>query len=891
MPARKTTTLSGQCMFWLALLLCLLGPSLAQAQAESGRQILVLPWGSNADLQEQDLEPQELLHRELEQLGLQVIPLQDTRKLLEQEDIRELDLQTAQDLAQEAGADFAVYGNVNQVGQQLSLDARLVDSEQLDLTRPIFVSGYSLQELDQGLQELATEVQDSLLAEERIAEIEVQGNEYLDREAVLSRLELRAGDSFDRQQLSQEMQRLFDSGFFQDIEVQAEQTPEGQLVIFEVQERPLIQNIKIQGAEELKEDEIRESMQLESGDMLNPRLVKEDLERIRELYRGEGYSQAEADYTQEPTEPGQVDLIIQLQENQKQYIREISIQGAEEISSGELKKQLALKERGWFSWITDSGVLQEELLDRDAAALEAYYMDQGFVDAQVGQPQVEYIEDGIKIIFQVQEGPRYKVGQVDFSGDIIDDENKLYEAIQLDSLADQEDYFDRSILQKDQQSLEDYFANKGYAFAEVGVDLQKDSEARILDVTYDLRKQQKVFVRRLEISGNHKTRDNVIRREMLLAEGDQFQGQALTQSRERLQRLDYFEDVDIETVPTQNQDQMDLKVQVEEQPTGSFSLGAGYSSIDNVFFTGQIQEDNFLGKGYTLGFKGSIGSKSTNYQLSFWNPHVRDSRLGAGFDAYSTSREYNTYDLDRTGGRSKFAYSIGSYTRLHWNYELEQYTIEDVDDDASRQIKDIEGENWSSSVEVKAIRNTTDRSFAPTKGNRSEVSLENSGGPLGGDDNFIKTRLENSYYKTLFWKLVLHWHFELGHLLENTDERIPDHERFYQGGIRSVRGYEYQDISSYDQEGREVGGYKSFFNNLELVFPLAEDLGLLGVVFFDAGDVWGKDESPEFEFYKSVGAGIRWNSPLGPLRLEYGYPLDDLKGNNGRFEFTVGQFF
>ncbi len=205
-------------------------------------------------------------------------------------------------------------------------------------------------------------------------------------------------------------------------------------------------------------------------------------------------------------------------------------------------------------------------------------------------------------------------------------------------------------------------------------------------------------------------------------------------------------------------------------------------------------------------------------------------------------------DLDRAGGRAKFAYSIGSYTRLHWNYELEQYTIEDVDSDASWQIKDIQGENWSSSVQVKAVRNTTDRRFNPTQGTKSTVSVENSGGVLGGDDNFIKTRLEHSYYKTLFWKLVFNWHWDLGYIFENTGDRVPDHERFYLGGIHSVRGYEYQDISSYDQQGREIGGYKSLFFSGE------------GLVcrFNGQGRVWIQS--------RKLPAFVSWIRPFRPVQ-------------------------
>ncbi len=884
----KTLFLSLAC-----LVFGLFAPASLLAQDQPETVVMVLPFGLHAD--PQVFQPkegaQDVLLSALQELGINTHPASKTRELLALEGIRKLDLATARDLAEQAGADYAVYGNINQIGQNLSLDVRLVVASDLQLTQPIYVAGYNLQELQTAVHDLAQKIKDRLLASQRIAEIEVRGNEYLGQDAVLSRLSIQPGDPYDQDKVAQEIKGLFESGFFEDIQVYQEQIPQGQKLVFAVQERPLIREIKFQGVQELKENDILEVMHVQSGEVLNPVLIKQDLTRIQELYRKEGYYRAEVDYRQEEVAQGQVDLYIELEENDKLYIREIEIKGAEELSPKKLKKQLALKERGLFSWITGKGVLQEEFLDRDAAALEAYYANHGFMDAQVAQPQVEYKSDGIHITFHVQEGPRYKVGQVEFSGDLIQDREALLDIVQLDNIAEKDGYFDRSLLREDTQDLADYYTNFGYAFADANADIRRDPEEHVLHVTYRVQKKQKVHIRRLKIIGNYKTRDNVIRRQMLLTEGDQFQGQALTDSKQRLQRLGYFESVDLQAEPTQEPNLMDLRVEVEEKPTGSFSLGAGYSSVDNLFFTGQIQEENFLGKGYTLGFKGSIGSKSALYQLSFWNPHVYDSPLGAGLDAYNTFREYSTYDLARTGGRVKFAYSIGSFTRLHWNYQLEKYTVDNIDEDASDQIKDIEGENWSSSVYLAAIRNTTDRRFAPTQGTKSTVSIEYAGGGLGGDDNFIRTKLEHSYYKSLFWKFIFNWRGQLGHLFENTNESVPDHERFYLGGIHNVRGYEYQDISAYDDEGLEIGGYKSFFNNFELVFPLLEDQGLMGVTFFDAGKVWDKNEDLDFDLYKSIGAGIRWNSPLGPLRLEYGYPLDDLKDNNGRFEFSVGHFF
>jgi outer membrane protein insertion porin family len=461
----------------------------------------------------------------------------------------------------------------------------------------------------------------------------------------------------------------------------------------------------------------------------------------------------------------------------------------------------------------------------------------------------------------------------------------------MDDLAEEEGFFDRSVLRDDTQQLTSFYNNYGYAFADAGADLNKDDEENQIHITYRLTKKHKVFVRRVTISGNQKTRDNVIRRELRLTGGELFSGARLAVSKQRLQRLDFFETVEIETQPTEEPDQMDLKVKVKEKSTGSFSAGAGFSTIDNVFFTAQVQERNVLGKGYSASLRGSFSSISSRFQLSFWNPHFRDGPLGLGFDAFSTTREYDDYDLDSTGGKIKFAYTLGDYTRLFWNYRLEQYSVENIDFDASEQIKDIEGDNLASSVYAAISRDTTNKRLNPTRGTKNTVSAEYAGSVLGGDDDFIKTQYEFSYFHPIFWKLVFNWHWKIGHLFENTGDPVPDFERFYLGGINTVRGYDYRDISATDDAGDDIGGYKTFYTNVETTFPIKEDMGLLGVVFFDAGDVWDEDEDFDTDLYKSVGAGIRWNSPLGPLRLEYGYPLDDLKGNDGKFEFSVGQFF
>ncbi len=727
--------------------------------------------------------------------------------------------------------------------------------------------------------------------EETIISIQVKGLERMSEDAVFTRIQTHEGDPHDPEQINNDVKSLYESGYFRDISVEVETTPQGKRLVFHVSERSLIDSIAVEGAEAVNEEDILQALESQEGQILRPDTLSRDLRSIRELYAREGYPQVEVDYSEEEVEPGRVKLVLEIEEGEQRYVQSIRIEGAQEIDPEELKDQLMLSERGYFSWLTGSGVLQEDLLERDAAAIEAYYANQGFVDVRVGQPRVESADWGARVIFQVQEGPRYRVGEVSLDGDLITEEEQLLQFIAMDDMAREEDFFDRSVLQEDMQELENFLRSHGYAFGTVRPQISKDEEEQKIRVTYVLDKEHKVYINRVEIRGNTKTRDNVIRRNLELSSGDLFDSQDLAASRRNLERLGYFESVDIETIPVAQGREMDLRVEVEDGPTGSFSVGAGYSTVNKLFFTGEIQERNFLGRGYNVSFKGTFSDRETLYQLQFWNPHVYDSALGAGIEAFDTRREYTNYDLERTGARPRFAYTLGDYTRLHWDYSLQKYTVKNVDPLASPHIQGLEGDNWSSAISTSIVRDTTDRRFFPTEGTRNVLGLEYSGGVLGGDDNFVKPSYDFTYHNQLIGDLIFSWHWEYAHLFENEEERVPDHERFYLGGIRTVRGYNYQEIASEDEEGYEVGGYKQFITNLELSYPLAKDAGLRGLIFYDAGNVWGRDERVEPSLHDSIGAGIRWHSPMGPLRLEYGYPLRDIDGDGGRVEFSVGQPF
>jgi len=883
---------------WRALLLLLLllaFSGTATQAAETRRTILVLPFQINAERHLEGLhrDVPGIIRETLEEQGHRVLSRNQTKKILADKALETPDRKAVNQLLEETEATHAVYGSLTQAGDRISLDAKLVQARFPSIHQDFSRSRRGVAQIGLTAREIGRNIAKAVASEQNVTSIEVTGNARLNAEAVLERIETEEGQPYDPERIDRDIRKLHESGYFQDIAVRVQDLPGGKEVVYDVEERPLISEVVVQGAKALDQGDILEAVSSQSGDIINPEIIAKDLEAVRELYRKDGYYNVHVGYSREKVDTGQVTLRIEIDEGEKRYIQSIRIKGAEKIASGELKDQLALSERGFFSWFTGGGVLEEKLLNRDAAALEAYYANRGFVEVKVGQPEVESVEDGLAITFRVQEGPRYKLGAISFRGDLIFPRKELLKHVRVDNMAEKDAYFDRSVLREDSEKLEELYRKHGYAFAKADPRLSKNSRARTIDIAYALNQGRRVYIDRVRVSGNTKTRDNVIRRNLDISGGDLFDSDKIARSKQKLRKLGYFESVEIDTVPSGEGEGMDLQVKVKEKSTGSFSLGAGYSSVNKLFFTGEIRERNLLGRGYDLSFRGSFSSRQTHYQLSFWNPRLYDSSLGVGFDAYNSQREYNDYDLDRTGGKTKFAYSIGDHTRLYWNYNLEEYTVNNIDASASDQIQDIAGTNWSSAVNVSAVRDTTDRRLYPTRGTKNILSVEYSGGPLGGDDNFIKPGYELSYYHPLIADFVFSWHGKYSQLFENTSEPVPDFERFYLGGINTVRGYDYQDISSEDESGDEIGGYKQFYTNTEITYPLIKNMGLYVLGFFDAGNVWNKNESVDGDLYKSVGGGIRWNSPMGPLRLEYGYPLDKVDGEmpGGRFEFSVGQAF
>jgi len=895
-------------MIGVIVTLILVATGVAQA-AENVTQdvkVAVLPFAVNAgdDLSYlQDSLP-ELLADRLRDAGFDVVDPAEVSRLIDEKGITTIDTRSARELALLTGAGFSVHGSLNQIGDDLTLDARLVDAYGSNPGKKMSVSEEGLINLLPAVDSLVDRMKMDLLRLDVIAEVDVQGTKVLDKDVVLMRLTLQKGDMLTAKSVNTALKNIYDLGYFDDVEVKVETIPEGKKILFVVEEKPHIQALGVRGASEIDSEDIIEAVSTKKGGVINPKVLADDIRVIREMYRKEGYYKAKVTHEIEDTGAGVARLTYVIVEGPKLYIENVVIDGAKQMDPDDVKEVLALKERGMFSWISNTGVLKEELLERDAAAIQAFYQSKGFIEVKVGRPEVDIKDDGIDVIYQVWEGDRYKMGETVFKGDLIDDLAKLKEVTQIDKLKENDDYFDRSMLKSDIDSLTTYYNDYGYAYADVQVNLKDDSETKIVDVVYTIAKHQRVHIRRVLVEGNTITRNNVILRDMRLADGDMFSGKKLNRSHERLNNLGYFEKVDISPVPTGNPEEMDLIVKVKDKPTGRIGGGLGYSTYESVYLAADLSESNLFGKGYSLALNGAFSGRKTSVSLSFNNPHINDTDVGFGTAVHHRIEDFNDFDKTSTGSNVSFYYPVGEYSSVAWGYEAEYYILDNVSDDASDSVKDDKGAHFLSKASGSFVRDTRDSYQQTTKGTRTALSMIVGGGPLGGTDDFVKYLGTFEYYTPAIEEVVFHSKVWGGFVHKNFGgSKIPTAERFKLGGIGTVRGYSQYAITPLDADDASEGGTKAAYINLELKRLLSKEYGISSLLFFDAGNSWKEDEmmfsspsrkgtAPTLGLYKSVGAGLNWYSPMGPVGFVYGYGLDQI-GTSGRhkIELLMGQQF
>jgi outer membrane protein insertion porin family len=868
--------------FLLALILTL--PSWAFSTERV--RVLILPFEifSPEDRSQLKTEIPNVIARQLEDAGAHIVNVPKEVSLTEGfEGIGQI-----RQLGSLSGADQVIWGSLTWIGKKFSLDVKMLETFSHKAPEIFYQEGDGPADLSLKLQKLSQEIGIKLFKQQRVVEISVEGNNRIETDAIKRLINTKVGDIFSAGALSQDLKSVFDMGFFDDVRVETEDTPAGKEIIFNVKEKPTVRVIRVEGNKVFKDDEIRENMDIRTGSILNLFRINSNVQRIETIYREKNYHNVNVTYEIDELDNNQADLTFIIDEGDKIRIKSIVFEGNETYSEKKLKSLMKTSEKGFFSWLTSSGDLNKEDLNQDAARLQAFYQNNGFVQARVGEPQIEFLEDRIGVTIKIDEGPQYKVGAVDLRGDLVLPPEELMEKVKI---AEQE-YYNREVVRNDVMALTDMYSDEGYAYADIAPIIEKNDETLTVDIAYAIKKGKQVYFEEIIITGNTRTRDKVIRRELMVHEHDLYSGRLLKRSMRNIFRLDYFDDVKLDTIEGSTDDSMILKIDVQEKHTGAFSFGGGYSSIENMFVMGAISQRNLFGRGQILELKASLGGASTRYTLSFTEPWLFDIPLSFGIDLYDWERDYDEYDKDARGGGVRLSYPIFDYTRVYLNYKYEDAKITDIVEDASNTIKELEGENTESAVSASIRYDSRDKRFNPTEGQNHAFTFEYSG--IGGDIGFIKYTGELGVYFPLFWETVGFIHGEGGYMKDISGKLVPDYEKFYLGGIDSMRGFDWRDIYVPDEEGAKTGGFKYVQLNLEYIFPVAKKAGLMGVIFYDTGNVYGKDESVDLgNLRESAGAGFRWYSPLGPIRIEYGYILDptDEDDDRGQWEFSMGGGF
>ena len=725
--------------------------------------------------------------------------------------------------------------------------------------------------------------------EDVVSKITVLGNVKVEEGVIRGAMKSREGGPLSPEQIREDLRSIFGLGFFTDVQVDIKSTPKGKEVILIVAEKPFVKEILITGNEKVKLEDIKEKVTLIPRSILNLEKVKENSEQIRKLYFSKGYYGVNVEYKIDYLEANEAAVTFRIAEGPKGHIKKLVFKGNQKIKSSDLRKVMATKQWNIFSLLTKTGTLDEDALKNDIQILNAYYIDHGYLDAKISEPKIDLSDPKrIRIEIEIEEGPQYRLGTIDFKGDVLTTKEELFKDLRLK----RNDIYSNSAVREQIRSFTEKFANEGYAYVEINPETNIDSKNLLVHLTFEMDKKKRVSFEKIQVTGNTKTRDKVIRRELEVEEGEIYSVTDLNESRDRLRRTGYLKEVGFTTSRGSTDEKINLDIKVEEAPTGALSFGVGYSSIEKVVGSVSLSEQNLFGMGYQGLLRFQLGTESNNFKASFTDPYFLGYPYSAGFDLYHEQVGYfDTYSYKVLGGDLRLGKKLTKRIRLDSMYKLENVNVYDVTEDASSSIKEQEGKKTTSGLSFTLSMDTRDDFYVPTRGARHSLFLQNAGGILGGDNYFVKGLLETSWFFPLPLNMVLNLRGKFGIIEPYGGKETPIYEKFFIGGLYTVRGFEYGKAGPIDINEDPLGAEKMVVFSSELIFPLSREIGLRGAIFWDIGkgfDKWS-DITP---LRTGAGAGIRWFSPMGPIHIDFGYNLSPKKGEKRTvFDFTMGTVF
>jgi outer membrane protein insertion porin family len=745
----------------------------------------------------------------------------------------------------------------------------------------------------------------------KVTLIEVQGNKRIETATVLAKIKTKEGDAFSPALVREDIKALYQLGHFEDVQVRTEGFENGLKVIFSVKEKPLIREITFEGNDELTTEKLKEILTLLPRTAFNIQLVNENAEKIRLKYQDDGYYDAVVVPVINELRSGDRNVVYYIEEGKKVRLEEVIIVGNKALSSKEIKSALKNRERWLFSVFDHSGTLRTEELKEDVETIRNLYYNKGYIQVVVDDPVIEpevytfrecYFwgppktftrKSELVIRINVKEGEQFRVGSVTVKGNALLSDEVLSKEIKLVK----GDVFSREVLRQDVARIMDRYDSIARPFASVIPQFNIDQDKKTVAVQIDIQEGGEVRIGRIDITGNSKTRDKVIRREMRLEEGDLYSKKSLKRSYERINNLNFFETVELVPERRQQEPIMDFNVKVKEKLTGTFSIGGGYSSVDKLMAIAEVTQGNLGGRGQLLKFKTQWGKVSQLFMLSFMEPYLFDQPLWGKVDIYKQSQDYNGYWLKTNGFALSAGKTFGEYvsTSLRFSYDNSLVTdITTIPAFALQRQLDVYGDRIISNALTWSLsRDSRDFYLDPKTGSRNTVFVEYAGGPLGGDPNFVKMSGDSAWYFPVVWDTVLMLRGRFGYVESLIDKPVPLGERFFVGGPSTLRGFRFGTAGPVDAAFNIWGGNRQLIYNIEYTFPIVPAARLKGVLFYDIGKAFDNYEPVKFsELRQTYGWGFWWFSPIGPLRFEWGNILKKRPDDQAsKFEFSIGTLF
>jgi outer membrane protein insertion porin family len=746
-------------------------------------------------------------------------------------------------------------------------------------------------------------------------EIRHVGPQAVSDELIRANIRTKVGDEYNPTRINDDVSNLYRTGYFSNIRVLEDKKGDDYQLTYVVVAKQTLTEIRVEGNKKFGNKKLLKKVTSKVGDPLDERKLFTDAQAMKKLYEASGYHRTTVEYKTVVNEnTGRGSVTFEVTESPKVKIRDVVFEGAQAFSQGKLRRTIKTRRHWMFSWLTSSGKLKDEQFEEDKNKLAEFYRDEGYIDFEIRDIKFEYpTEKRMVIRFEVYEGKQYKVGSVDFKG------NELFTADQISYkwAGKKKGYmqmkpggtFSPKALGEDIEAIQDFYASRGYIGKgssdriRVNAIRTPNVEKGTMDVVYQVEEGEPSYVEKIEIKGNQKTKDKVIRRELAVTPGERFDMVRVKLSKERLEGLQYFNKVETEVEPTDVVNQKNLVISVEEGTPGNFYMGAGFSSIDSLFGYVGVTQGNFdlfnppyfTGGGQKLRVQAQIGTRRKDYLISFIEPWFLDRKLIFETDLYHRELSYlsDLFDEQRTGIKLGITRPLfNDYVRLGLNYTIEEVGLINVSDDASPTIKEEEGHRLVSKFGTTLSYDTRGGGMLPNRGQRTELSAELAGGPFGGETDFYRLNLRHSrYIRGFFEGHVVELLAETGIIEEyGASTRVPLFDRFFLGGANSLRGYKYRRVGPRDNYGEPIGGSTYWWGTAEYSIPIIERLRF--ALFYDVGMVYPQAYQYDFATYNdNWGFGIRLNIPrMGPLKLDYGIPINhgpDNKGS-GRFQFGVG---